>query len=92
MANNRKSIILESDQWTDIYSVSGIPVGTKIAVQNIGSSDVYLSSALVEPERDSDSFQVIQPNDFPMANSFGDQGAWALSINQGAKINVWVVK
>lgn len=91
MAATRESITLVSGEWTNLYQITGIAVGTKIAVQNIGSSDVYLSSSLVQPEKDSDSYQVIQTNDFPMANDFGDPGAWAFSSNQGAKINVWIV-
>ena len=76
----------------NIYQVSEIPVGTKIAVQNIGSSDVQLSVALLQPANDSDAWQRLQPNDFPLTNDFGDQGAWAFSPNQGGKINVWAVK
>ncbi len=57
----------------------------------MGSSDVYLSVALNQPDNDSDSWQVIQPNDFPMANSSGDLGAWAFSPNTPGKINIRVV-
>lgn len=92
MALTRQSILLEIGAWTDIYAVTGIAIGTKIAVHNIGSSDVYLSVALNQPENDSDSYQRIQPNDFPMANSSDDFGAWALSPNKIGKINVRVVK
>lgn len=92
MTVTRKSISLDSPDWVNIYQEAGISIGTKIAVQNIGSSDVYLSVALSQPERDSDSWQRVKPGDFPMANDFGDPGAWAFSPNQGAKINVWVVK
>lgn len=92
MSLTRQSIILEDGIWKNIYDESNIAVGTKIAVQNIGSSDVYLSVALNKPENDSDSWQLIQPNDFPMANSFGDLGAWAFSPNKNGKINVRVIK
>lgn len=91
MAETLPSITLPSGEWIDIYDVTGISVGTKIAVQNIGASDVYLQSVLNQPDTDSDSYQVIQPNDFPMTNSVGDPGAWAFSPNQNAKINVRVV-
>lgn len=91
MANTRESVTLTSGVWTDIYASASIAVGTKIAVQNIGSSDVYLSVALNPPENDSDSYQVIQANDFPMANSSGDLGAWAFSANRDGKINVRIV-
>ncbi len=92
MALTLPSIILESGVWTNIYAETGIDVGTKIAVHNVGSSDVYLSVALTQPEEDSDSWQLIQPNDFPMANSSDDLGAWAFSPNKQGKINVRVIK
>lgn len=91
MANTLPSVKLVPNQWTDIYVVTGIAKGTKIAVQNIGASDVYLAVSLLEPALESDFFQVIQPNDFPMANSQDDKGAWAFSANSGAKINVRIV-
>lgn len=91
MAATRESLTLSAGQWTNIYQGTGIAVGTKIAVQNISSSDIRLSAALRQPENDSDSYQVIQANDSPMANDFGDSGAWAFSSNQNAKINVWAV-
>ena len=92
MALTLPSIILELGTWTNIYSETNIAVGTKIAVQNIGSSDVFLSVAPNQPEKDSDSWQLIQPNDFPMANSSGDLGAWAFSANTGGKISVRVIE
>lgn len=91
MAVTRESINLISGVWTDIYKALGLTPGVKIAVQNIGSSDIYLSAAVLKPATDSDAWQRIQPNDFPMANDAGDPGAWAFSPNQGGKINAWVV-
>ena len=91
MASNLKSVTLLSGQWTDVYSETGIEAGTKIAIQNIGAGDVRLTTALLQPDNDSDSYQVIQANDFPMANDFGDDGAWAFSGNQEGKIQVWKV-
>ena len=91
MAVNKQSITLAIGVWTDLYASTDIPVGAKLGVHNIGSSDVYLSSAILQPENGSDKFQVIQPNNIPMTNDTGDQGAWAFSPNQQAKLNVWAV-
>lgn len=85
------SLTLDAGQWINLYDESGIPVGTKIAVQNIGSSDIRLSSALFQPELDSDAWQKIQPNDIPMTNDAGDSGAWAFSPNQDSKLHVWAI-
>ena len=91
MPSNLKSLTLLTGQWVDVYSETGIEVGTKIAIQNVGASDVRLTTALLQPDNDSDSYQVIQVNDFPMANDFGDPGAWAFSGNQEGKIQVWAM-
>ena len=91
MASTKESIILVASVWTDLYAVTGIEVGTKIAVHNIASSDIQLSSALIQPEDDSDSWQIVQPNNFPMTNDFGDQGAWARSPHQDSKLQVWAI-
>lgn len=91
MADTLKSLIAKAGEWIDIYRGADIEVGTKIAVQNIGSSDLQLASTLIMPELNSDTWQKIQPNDFPMANSQGDRGAWVFSPNQDGKINVWII-
>lgn len=91
MPVNLLSVVLTTGEWTDLYESTGISVGSKLGVHNIGSSDVYLSSALLQPARDSDMYQVIQPNNLPMTNDTGDSGAWALSPSQQAKLQVWQI-
>lgn len=91
MAATLDSVDLVSGEWVNIYQSAGITAGAKIAVQNVGSSDVFLSSALLKPAKDSIATQRVQPNNFPMTNDQGDPGAWAFSPNQGGRINVWVV-
>ena len=76
MAATLKSLIAKAGEWVDIYQGADIQVGTKIAVQNIGSSDLQLTSTLTKPEVDSDTWQKMQPNNFPMVNTKGDRGAW----------------
>lgn len=88
MSDNLPSIIIGSGKWVDLYALTEIDHSARLIVQNIGSSDVYLSSSLRQPELDNDSYQVIQPNDFPMINDAEDTNAWAFSPNQSAKINV----
>lgn len=92
MPVNQSSVVLETGEWTDLYESTGIPVGSKLGVHNIGSSDIYLSSALLQPATDSDMYQVIQPNNLPMTNDTGDQGAWAFSPAQRSKLQVWWIR
>lgn len=88
MSDNLPSIILPSNQWIDLYSETGISIDARLVIQNIGSSDIYLTSSLVTPELDNDSYQVIQPNNIPMINGTEDRKAWALSPSQEGKISV----
>lgn len=88
MSDNLPSIILPPGKWIDLYSITGINQDARLIVQNIGSSDVYLSSSLNQPELDSDAYQAVQPNNFPMINDKADTHAWAFSPNQNAKISV----
>lgn len=88
MASTPISLVLPVGDWVDLYDRTGLPRGSVLIVQNIGSSDVYLSTSTTQPAKDSDAFQVIQPNDFPMKNDGGDLGEWAFSPNQKAKINI----
>lgn len=85
---SRPNLVLPAGEWVNIYELAGLPIGARIIVHNIGSSDVYLSTALLQPERDSDAYQVIQPNNLPMINDPDSTGEWAFSPNQEAKINV----
>ena len=91
MAHPLESLVARAGEWVNIYQESGITVGTKIAVQNIGSSDLQLSSSVTKPANDDNLWQKIQPNDLPMSNTQGDQGAWVFSPNQIGKLNVWIV-
>lgn len=92
MAANLPNVIVPNSQWIDLYAVTGIDIGIKIVVHNTGASDVRLSTALFQPTIDSDSYQLLQPNDFPMTNDQGDVGAWVFSANQTGKVNVRVAK
>lgn len=89
MPVNLLSVSLVTGEWTDLYKATGIPVGLKLGVHNISSSDIRLSSALLQPKTDSDMYQIIQPNNIPMTNDTGDQGAWAMSLSQHSKLQVW---
>ena len=88
MADNLPSITVPAGQWIDLYSLTGIDVSARIVVQNIGSSDIYITSSLWMPELDNDSYQVIHPNNIPMINGIQDKKAWAFSPNQNGKVSV----
>lgn len=84
------NVVLKRDIFYNLYdtTITGISPGSRIVLQNVGASDVYLFDNQDEPNLFDDCYQVIQANDFPMINGREDAGAWAYSANTDAKINV----
>ncbi len=85
MADTLNNITLASGTWVNLYTSSGIAVGTKIIVQNIGNGDVYLNTGATTPT--SLSAYNVLPETEEKQNSAGDTGAWAFSI-RGGNVNV----
>lgn len=80
---------LPTNQWVDLYADTGIAVGTAIKVQNLGTSEVYLTVSATEPVIGFDQYALLQRiNGVFLRNTTGDPGAWAFSPNQVGKINV----
>lgn len=86
------NIRIDRDEWVDLYAVTGLEVGTRMCVQNVGSADVYLTSQADMPENDHDAYNVCARNTGDwLVNDYGDSGAWAYCSSDGGKINVKVV-
>ena len=77
MALTLPNISIPAGAWVDLYAASGIPVGTKISVQNLSYGDVRLAAKATAPT-DKDGYALLQ---FGRAapNQAGDTGAWAMS-------------
>ena len=89
MADTLPNLKIVEGVWTDIYTASGIAVGTQITVQNLGSNTLYLNAKATEPNVD-DGFKAVPP--FREAvNDSGDSGAWILSNVVDSLINISVV-
>lgn len=89
MADTTANIKVTRGEWRDIYALSLIPVGTKITVENVGDTDVWLAVAPTKPPNDFDKYAVLcRKGDGVLTNSEGDSGAWVFSNNADAKINV----
>ena len=86
MADTLPNIELTDNEWVDLYAASGIVVGTKIVVQNLGVPAVYLSTSATSPD-DTDAFQILQFG-IEAANEAGDSGAWAMCLNSNGLVNV----
>ena len=87
MSDNLPNVPLTADEPKDLYDATGIPVGTKLEVQNIGACDVYLYSQLNEPTINTDGHQVIKRGEYA-ENENGDLGAWAISEKSDGLLNI----
>ena len=88
MADNLPNTPLVANQATDLYAATGIAVGVKIEVQNIGCADVTLYSQLTSPSV-GDGQQIIKRGRY-MENDAGDLGAWAISPHQDGLLSIKV--
>lgn len=89
MSDNLPNIELPINEWVDLYSLSGVEVGTALSIENIGVCDVYLAVQATKPAADHDSYDVLQrDNGVRLQNNAGDPGAWAYCNSTGGKINV----
>lgn len=49
MADTLPNIKLTANQWTDLYTASGIATGTQLTIENIGETDVYIAVQQAQP-------------------------------------------
>lgn len=78
MAESLPPVESPQGQWVDLYSSTGIAVGTQLIVQNIGGNNARLSESLSEPASDNYGYFKIQKNEF-LTNNAGAIGAWSYS-------------
>ena len=89
MADTLPNIIVPPNEWVDLYALTGIAVGTAIQVQNVGSSDVYLTVAATQPANDFDGYNVVaRKNGLFHRNEEGASGFWAYSQSVEGKLSV----
>lgn len=77
------SVPVPEQTWVNIYTATGIAVGTQIITQNIGSSECWLVDSTAEPDEVTTGKNIINekgaPNSFLTSNTSPD-GAWAYSL------------
>lgn len=89
MSDTVANISLPTNQWIDLYALSGIPVGTKVNIANIGSSDIYVTVREAEPPVDYDAYRIInRENGLTFQNVAGDSGLWVFSNSTNGKVNI----
>ena len=91
MADTLSNVALPNNTWVDLYDATGITVGTRILVQNLGSDVIRLTTQAATPLITHDAFQELHfSTNIGMVNDTGDLGAWAFSENVEGLVNVRV--
>lgn len=86
MPNTLPNVNLPANTWVNLYTSSGISVGTQLTITNVGSFDVRLVVVASSPE-DVDGYDLIPKYGY-LSNTSGDSGAWAICIGGDGLVNV----
>ncbi len=70
-------VVLSNSSYTDIYSMTGIPVGTPLLVQNKGSSGFYLQLKESQPSATNIDGNILQPFEFLIIKTTAPVKFWA---------------
>ena len=89
MSDNLTHIPLPTNEWVDLYDLSGIAVGQPLVVENVGVCDIYLAVLATEPPKDHKAYNILKrDDDIRLTNTLGDLGAWAFCNTSKGLISV----
>ena len=91
MVETLANIEIDPGEWVDVYGVSGVAVGLRVSIENVGVCDVYLSISLSQPPIDHDAYNIIRRKGDPLQVPEGSPGAWVFCNNAAGKVNVALV-
>lgn len=88
MADTLPNVVVPAETVVDLYSETGITVGTALAVQMIGGgiAKLYSGATLTEEPTDAIGFEPIYQRELHV-NTSGDAGAFIWSTH-GCTVNV----
>ena len=86
MATSLPPVRLPPNVWVDIYAETGIVTGTKLIIQNTGSSEADLVESATIPDSPTTGYNSIPTREF-FTNADANVGAWAKS-KTGGKLQV----
>ncbi len=75
MSHSLPSVVLPSRTWVDIYLATGLPTGTKLIIQNLGTSNVRLVESDTKPLL-TDGYNVVSAKAF-LESDDSPIGVWA---------------
>lgn len=85
MADTTPNIAIAKGDWRDLYSLSGIAVGTQIQATNVGNSECRLYAGATPPAQANQGIPL--PTYKAGLNEAGDSGAWIYCVQNG-RVNV----
>ena len=86
MSQNKPPVDLDAETLTNLYSKTGISVGTKLVIQVIQSREpVYFADSASEPTATT-AYNVCKQGEY-ITNDSGDAGLWAYS-RSGARLTI----
>jgi hypothetical protein len=75
MATSLPKVLLPSKEWVDIYTETGISVGTKLIIQNTGGDSARLVESASEPNLKG-GFNLLREGDY-LSSAENPVGVWA---------------
>lgn len=90
MVDTLPNVTLPANTWVDLYVATGITIGVKIQIQNLGSNTVRLATVETEPTPSTGYSEIHFRTNIGMENQVGDSGAWAYSESQTGLLNIRV--
>ena len=89
MTDTLPNIAIPANTWVNLYGRIGFSLGDVVAVQNVGSVNIYLSAKQSRPANSNDSYAVLHRHTGNwMRNEEGDLGAWAYAPNTDGKLSI----
>ena len=87
MADTLANVVLPLGTWVNLYTATGLTVGTQIQVQNVGNVPVRVVSQAATPT-DASGFNLIRPRSLTFVSQTTPTGAWARADRADGLVNV----
>lgn len=92
MADSLITVPTNSKSFTDLYAVSGIPVGTSMILQNRGPEDLIIIKSATQPTpEDANTKGVAIPPNVMMTIPSGEVGIWGITSYANGRVNIQLV-
>ena len=82
MADTINRVNLDPTQYVEIYTLTGISVGTPLTIQNNSTRIVKLNTGLLQPDLATEAYVTLPENLYVTAYiNAGEKGVWALGTD-----------